>query len=100
MPGDVSMVGELGPELFVPLAGPAKVIGGDGPEIMRFSSSGMIIPNHLIALAVAAQAAPAMAAAMSGGVHIENLTVQDRFDARREFDALMAKQRRIDAERR
>ena len=99
--GDVSMVGELGPELFVPLAGPAKVIGGDGPEIMRFSSSGMIIPNHLIAPAVAAQAAPAMAAAApSGGVHIENLTVQDRFDARREFDALMAKQRRIDAERR
>ncbi len=95
------MVGELGPELFVPLAGPAKVIGGDGPEIMRFSSSGMIIPNHLIAPAVAAQAAPAMAAAApSGGVHIENLTVQDRFDARREFDALMAKQRRIDAERR
>lgn len=98
--GDRALVGEIGPELFVPNGGMPQIVGQHGPEIRDFHQSGMVIPNHLLVPAMAGQAAPAAAPApTTPGVHIEHLTVQDRFDARREFEALMAKQQRIAAER-
>lgn len=99
--GGTYMVGELGPELFIPNVGSPSMVGAGGPEIRNFSTSGMIIPNHLVAPAVAASRAPVTAQQINNapGVHIEHLTVQDKFDARREFDAMMARQRRIAAER-
>lgn len=48
------LVGEVGPELFVPTVGPMKVIGADGPEFGRFSQPGVVIPNHLVPEVVAA----------------------------------------------
>ena len=99
-PGLTALVGEIGPELFVPAIGRPRVIGADGPEILDFHTSGTVIPNHLLVPAVAAAAAPAPVAVPSGpGVHIENLTVQDRFDARRELAALMRREARIRSER-
>ena len=99
-PGLTALVGEIGPELFVPAIGRPRVIGADGPEILDFHTSGTVIPNHLLVPAVAAAAAPAPVAVQSGpGVHIENLTVQDRFDARRELEALMRREARIRSER-
>lgn len=52
--GQSGLVGELGPELFVPTFGPAKIIGADGPEIRDFHQSGTVIPNHLLHLAAPA----------------------------------------------
>ena len=102
--GGTYMVGELGPELFVPNYGAPTMVGQSGPEIRDFHASGTIIPSDMVGSYMAAQtaslaavsAAPAAAAA---GVQIGELHVHDKFDARREFDALLAKQRRIAAER-
>ena len=99
--GQTALVGEIGPELFVPNAGNPRMVGVGGPEVRDFHTSGTVIPNVMIGTYMAAQAASSggAASAPSGGVHIENLTVQDKFDARREFEAMMARQRRIAAER-
>lgn len=98
--GQTALVGEIGPELFIPNTGNPQMVGQGGPEIRDFHTSGVVIPNFLVGSYMAAQAAGGAATAVaSAGVHIENLTVQDRFDARREFDALLARQRRIAAER-
>ncbi len=101
MAGQTALVGEIGPELFVPNAGDPRMVGVGGPEVRDFHTSGTIIPNVMIGTYMAAQAASSggAASAPSGGVHIENLTVQDKFDARREFAAMMARERRIAAER-
>jgi hypothetical protein len=102
MPGSSYLVGEIGPELFVPQVGEPRMVGMGGPEIRDFHTSGTIIPTTMVGAYMAAnvpQAPATAAAAPSGGVHIENLTVQDRLDARREFQALMARERRIAAER-
>ncbi|MBK8640621.1 MAG: hypothetical protein IPN92_21000 [Chromatiaceae bacterium] len=97
--GNTYLVGEIGPELFVSSTGATSVVGADGPEIRDFHTSGTIIPNVAVSAYVAASREPAMAAAPSGGVQIGELHVHDRFDARREFEAMMARQRRIAAER-
>lgn len=47
------LVGEVGPELFVPRVGPMKVLGADGPEFGRFSVPGVVIPNHEIPTVIA-----------------------------------------------
>ena len=47
-PGLTALVGEIGPELFVPAIGRPRVIGADGPEILDFHTSGTVIPNHLL----------------------------------------------------
>ena len=100
--GGTYMVGELGPELFIPNVGSPSMVGAGGPEVRSFNTSGVIIPNHLVAPTVAIGASgPSTTQQINNapGVHIEHLTVQDKFDARREFDAMMARQRRIAAER-
>jgi len=99
--GTRSWVGELGPELFKPLAGPMRIIGADGPEIIDFRQSGTVIPNHLIAPAVTVTTpAAATPVPVSGGVHIGTMVVKDRFDAQRELSALMRREERIRRERR
>lgn len=55
-----TVVGELGPELFVPKIGAPRVIGADGPEIRDFRQSGTVVPNHLLAtVTLPKQAQPA-----------------------------------------
>lgn len=99
--GGTYIVGELGPELFIPTVGRPSVIGADGPEIRDFRTAGQVIPNHLLAtVTVPPQKQQQSPAPVSGGVHIEHLTVQDRWDARRELQSLMDRERRIAAERR
>lgn len=98
--GETGVVGELGPELFIPTFGTPQMIGENGPEIRDFNASGVIIPNHLLAPAMAAQAAPVVVSApQSSGVQIGEVHVHDRVDLHREFEAIMARQRRIAAER-
>jgi hypothetical protein len=101
--GGTYMVGELGPELFVPTYGTPQMVGQGGPEIRDFHASGTIIPADMVGSYMAAQtaslAAVSAAPAPAAGVQIGELHVHDKFDARREFDALLAKQRRIAAER-
>ncbi len=98
--GTTSWVGELGPELFVPTYGTPQMVGQGGPEIRDFHASGTIIPADMVGAYMAAQSAGSAApAAAAAGVQIGELHVHDRFDARREFDALLARQRRIAAER-
>ena len=102
--GTTSWVGELGPELFVPNYGTPQMVGQGGPEIRDFHTSGTIIPADMVGAYMAAQTASLAAvtaapAAAPGGVQIGELHVHDKFDARREFDALLARQRRIAAER-
>jgi hypothetical protein len=98
--GTTALVGEIGPELFVPNVGSPRMIGEDGPEIRDFATSGVIIPNHLLAPAMAVQApAVVVPAAQPAGVQIGEVHVHDRVDLQREMDALLARQRRIAAER-
>lgn len=99
-PGQQFAVGEVGPELFVPTTGNPQMVGQNGPEIRNFHTSGTIIPSTLVGAYMAAQSAgSAASAAATAGVQIGELHVHDKFDARREFDALLARQRRIAAER-
>ena len=42
------LVGEKGPEVFVPKKGQPEVIGAQGPEVRTFPQHGTIIPNHKI----------------------------------------------------
>ena len=99
--GNTYLVGEIGPELFVPTYGMPQMVGQGGPEIRDFHTSGTIIPADMVGSYMAAQTAVVAAApaAAPGGVQIGELHVHDKFDARREFDALLARQRRIAAER-
>lgn len=64
LPGQQYMVGEVGPELFVPTVGPMRVIGADGPQLGRFSEPGYVVPNH--ALAEMAAHAASVATAVAG----------------------------------
>jgi len=100
--GTTSWVGELGPELFVPSVGSPKMVGQSGPEIRDFHTSGTIIPADMVGAYMAAQsAAPAVAAAPAGpSVMVQNLTVNDRWDAERELQALLRREERIRRERR
>lgn len=40
------LVGELGPEVFVPDIGRPRMIGMRGPEVVTFDQDGVVIPNH------------------------------------------------------
>jgi phage-related protein len=46
-PGQKYMTGELGPEMFVDMAGRTRMLGQFGPETNTFSQPGFVIPNHL-----------------------------------------------------
>lgn len=44
--GDTALVGELGPELFLPRGGGLpQLIGAGGPEVRGFAQSGYVVPN-------------------------------------------------------
>lgn len=80
VPGQKYMTGELGPEIFVDMAGRTKMLGQFGPETNVFSQPGVVIPNHLVGAFQGLQASmdrqqqrlanrtkePAMAAVASG----------------------------------
>ena len=40
------MVGEAGPEMYVPEQGQPQMVGAAGPEVRSFPQDGQIIPNH------------------------------------------------------
>ena len=94
-------VGEIGPELFVPNVGSPRMVGTNGPEVRDFHTSGTIIPTQMVGTYVAATTAENARTATNApsGVQIGELHVHDRFDAQRELQALLARERRIAAER-
>lgn len=46
--GATHLVGEIGPEAYVSSTGTIKPIGMHGPEVMKFPSSGFVVPNHVL----------------------------------------------------
>jgi len=94
-------VGEIGPELFVPNVGSPRMVGTNGPEVRDFHTSGTIIPTQMVGAYVAATTAENARTATNApsGVQIGELHVHDRFDTQRELQALLARERRIAAER-
>lgn len=94
-------VGEIGPELFVPNVGSPRMVGTNGPEVRDFHTSGTIIPTQMVGAYVAATTAENARTATNvpPGVQIGELHVHDRFDAQRELQSLLARERRIAAER-
>jgi len=102
MAGQTALVGEIGPELFVPNVGNPRMVGQGGPEVRDFHTSGVVIPNMLVGSYMAAQGAQggATATIAAPGVQIGELHVHDRYDAERELTALMRREERIRRERR
>lgn len=47
--GMTAMIGEVGPEAFVSSTGKVTPIGLNGPDIMKFPTSGYVVPNHVLA---------------------------------------------------
>lgn len=97
------MVGEIGPELFVPRTGTPRMIGVGGPQVMTFPTDGFVVPSFALPDSLPGSAVPTVvtvggasrgsdgAAAGLPGVHI------DRIDAREDPDAIV---RRIEAAQR
>lgn len=48
-PGVGYTVGELGPEALVSRSGNVKMIGMNGPEFMKGTGDGYVVPNHVLA---------------------------------------------------
>jgi hypothetical protein len=99
--GMTALVGEIGPELFVPTVGPTRVIGADGPELRDFHTSGVVIPNHLLAPVVSVSA-PAGPQTVHSGATVTIGTVNATRDVDVEAAVLQATLRaeRIARERR
>lgn len=99
--GQRYMVGEIGPELYVPRTGAPKMIGVHGPEILSFPTAGFVVPSFALAsmpdsavpTVVASGAVRGSDGASAGlpGVHI------DRIDAREDPELIV---RRIEAAQR
>ena len=62
-----AVVGEVGPELFVPNIGAPRIIGRDGPDVESFATSGFVIPNHLMPTAPAMRRERELVGAGAGG---------------------------------
>lgn len=65
-----TLVGELGPEIFLPSSGaPASLLGLGGPEVVSFNQEGTVLPHHAVA---------ALASINSGssGTVVEGDTIQ------------------------
>lgn len=99
-PGQPFMVGEIGPEVWIPRTGSPRVIGADGPEVRDFAQSGFVVPNHLVAsVTLPPQRGAESAPAPVPGVQIGELHVHDRFDAEATMNRVLDRQRRLAAER-
>lgn len=98
--GDRSVVGEIGPEMFVPFSGAPQMLGEHGAEIRTFNQSGVIIPNHL--LSAMSMQSRGGTATMTGAptVTIESLHVADEFDVEAAMTRAMLRADRIARERR
>ena len=93
------MVGELGPEMFVPAHGSPYMVGVNGPEVRDLTGGGFVVPNHLVASVTLPPQRSESAPASVPGVQIGELHVHDRFDAEREMNKILDRQRRLAAER-
>ena len=64
------LVGEKGPELYVPRSGQQRVVGQGGPELFVPESDGQIIPNHKLNFAGGMHAGGVVSTkAVAGGGH-------------------------------
>ena len=101
--GRPTIVGELGPEMFVPNVGSPRMIGEHGPELTRFATPGVVIPNHLLA---AAPAAPNVRVTVPDagrwtGPAVQEMHVHgDPAAGIREAERMIAQRERVAAERR
>lgn len=100
-PGLPTMVGELGPEMFVSSFGKASMIGVDGPEVRDFSTPGYVIPNHLLTSTVTSTTVRERTTerVVERGPLVENLVVRSEADAMRELARMRARESRIARER-
>lgn len=101
--GRPTIVGELGPEMFVPNVGSPRMVGEHGPEMTRFATPGVVIPNHLLAAAPPAANVRVSVpdAGRWTGPAVQNMYVQgDPADGIREAERMIAQRERVAAERR
>lgn len=97
--GMTALIGEVGPELFVPTTGRARVIGSDGPSIEQFATSGVIIPNHMLPQAAPVMREPALVGA-GPSVHIGTINAASGVDVEDRVLHAMLRADRISRERR
>jgi len=101
--GRPTIVGELGPEMFVPRVGSPRMLGTHGPELTRFSTPGVVIPNHLLAAAPAASNVHVTVpdAGRWTGPAVQEMHVHgDPAAGIREAERMIAQRERVAAERR
>jgi len=65
--GHSYVVGEIGPELFVPKTGNPYMVGQGGPEVRDFATSGFVVPNHLVGTDGASLTVPDHLLGVAGG---------------------------------
>ena len=97
--GTTAVVGEIGPELFVPNVGSPKLIGAHGPEVRDFGTSGVIIPNHLLGSVNVPQSNVTVNVPEQQGGNTFHITAADPREAVREFERAQARERRLQRER-
>jgi len=103
MAGGTYMVGELGPELFVPKTGSPYMIGESGPEVRDFHTAGFVVPNHLLSTA-GAQATLVQERVIverdgASAPLVGQMVVRDESEAIRRLEQMQARQRRLERER-
>ena len=98
--GTRAVVGEIGPELFVPAFGEPEMIGLHGAEIRNFAEPGVIIPNHLVAQVAMPRQRETVGVAAGPSVQIGEIHVADQFDVEAALTTAMLRAQRIERERR
>jgi hypothetical protein len=101
--GQTYLVGEIGPELFVPNGGgEPQMVGMGGMELRDFHASGTIIPTSLVGAYMAANQPTAATLPVSGGATVNIGTINASADVDVEAAVLNAQLRadRIARERR
>ena len=101
--GQTYLVGEIGPELFVPNGGgEPQMVGMGGMELRDFHASGTIIPTSLVGAYMAANQPTAATLPVSGGATVNIGTINATADVDVEAAVLNAQLRadRIARERR
>jgi len=94
------MVGEIGPELFVPKSGSPFMVGQGGPEV-RDLSPGFVVPNHVLEASGGSTVTRERVIVERGerGPLVENLVVRSEADAMAELQRMRAREVRIARER-
>ncbi len=100
-PWQPTMVGELGPEVFMPMAGSPRVVGADGPELVQFATPGVVIPNHLVTAGATSTLTRERVVERGGmSLQVGTISVRDEREVVREMERMLARQARLDRERR